>query len=127
MVKPGHRCLNCELANRKLQALEQPDADEDDEPIDPDDVDGQAIDPLAGQEDEGDEPPAPPRAAVRKKAAFKPGTRQAAKAPDRVTGERPWWAEAKPGELTAAAETRQREMSNSAVGRQLKNDRNLGR
>lgn len=58
--------------------------------------------------------PAPPR--------MKPGHRQPARPPDRVTGERPWWARTKPGELTRAATARQTEMSAEASRRGIRVD-----
>lgn len=43
--------------------------------------------------------------------SFKPGTRQPAPPPAQVTGELPWWARAKPGEMTETAKREQTRMS----------------
>lgn len=39
-----------------------------------------------------------------KKQVYKPGTRNIEKTTAKSTGELPWWAKTKPGEMTAAAE-----------------------
>jgi len=92
------------------------DADDDDE-IEDDDHDADADDV-----DEAIEVPAPaPR------PPFKAGTRQPAKADSKPTGDLPWWARVKPGEMTKVATEKADEMSKSHQGQQLKSDRNLGR
>lgn len=50
---------------------------------------------------------------------FKPGTRQPAKQPDVVTGELPWWATTKRGEMTKTAEHEQARMSGSKVAKRV--------
>lgn len=50
---------------------------------------------------------------------FKPGTRQPAPPPAKVTGELPWWARAKPGEMTTTAKQERERMQNSKEAKQV--------
>jgi hypothetical protein len=57
-----------------------------------------------------------PRESVPRPVAvgdYKPGTRQPAAAPAKVTGEPPWWAKTKPGEMTKTAEEHRQRMASS--------------
>lgn len=65
-----------------------------------------------------DLPPAPkPRRSTFN--TFKPGPRQPAPKPAVATGEPPWWAKVKPGEMTKAAEAEQARMRSSKIGMRL--------
>lgn len=93
---------------RAIEAGEDPHAidDEDDDGADGDEG-GEALD-ADGQ---------PPRPVVAAQPAYKPGTRQAAPTPAKATNELPWWAKAKPGEMTAAAEQHRERMSGSKAAK----------
>lgn len=119
-MKPGHRCVDCELVNRRLQALEQPgalDVDEDedeDEDVEPPHVDEdlEALDQELHR---------PPPAKVRKTTfnTFKPGTRQLPPKASQVDSPRNWWETAKPGEMTKAAEEEKTRMSSSKQAKRV--------
>lgn len=51
--------------------------------------------------------------------SFKPGTRQPAPPPAKPTGELPWWARAKPGEMTTTAKQERERMQNSKEAKQV--------
>lgn len=51
--------------------------------------------------------------------AFKPGTRAPAPPADRATGDLPWWAKAKPGGMTAAANEQADRMNGSKEAKKL--------
>jgi hypothetical protein len=51
--------------------------------------------------------------------AYKPGTRQAPPPPAKATGELPWWATARRGEMEKAAAAEQDRMKKSPIGHKL--------
>ena len=55
--------------------------------------------------------------------SYKPGTRQPDPPPAKVTGEQPWWARAKPGEMTKTAHEERERMQNSKAAKQVSGDR----
>jgi len=87
------------------------------DPVD-DDEDDDLVDPSGDDDADDADDELPPPASAK---PVKPGTRQPA-ATAKVTGELPWWAKAKPGEMTKTAEEQRERMQASKEGRRATAD-----